>query len=110
MAKIEIMNAIAQGWLIRDEQTEDLLNIGKLEVVVNEELNKNSEAKRIIVNKSPLLSNNKKYMKTFSSPFYLRKANTNKLKPPLISYKSNLKNRNKNKKLPSLANIPYINL
>jgi hypothetical protein len=32
MAKIEIMNAIAQGRLIRDEQTEDLLNISKLEI------------------------------------------------------------------------------
>ena len=75
----------------------------------NEELNKNSEAKRIIVNKSPLLSNNKKYMKTFYSPFYLRQANNNKIKSPIISYKSNLKNRNKSKKLPSLANISYIN-
>ena len=77
----------------------------------NEEQNKNSETKRIIVNKSPLLSNNKKYMKTFSSKFYIRKANTNKPKPKIISYKSNIKNRNKNKikKLPSFTNISYKN-
>jgi hypothetical protein len=32
MARLEIANAIAQGWLVKDEQTEDLLNITELEL------------------------------------------------------------------------------
>ena len=79
----------------------------------DEELNKSSDTKRITVNKSPLLSNNKNYMKTFSSRFYLRKANTNRSKPPIIIYNSNNRNKNKNKnkieKLPSFTNISYKN-
>ena len=75
----------------------------------DDELNKSSDTKRIIVNKSPLLSNNKKYMKTFSSQFYLSKGNTNRPKPPIISYKSYIKKNNKNKKIPSLTNISFKN-
>jgi hypothetical protein len=32
MAKLEIVNALAQGWLVRDDQTEDLLNITELKI------------------------------------------------------------------------------
>jgi hypothetical protein len=32
MARKEIMNALAEGWLVKDEQTEDLLNITELKL------------------------------------------------------------------------------
>ena len=55
-------------------------------------LNKSTDTKKIVVNKSPLL-NKKKYTKTYSNNFYLGKSYTNRIKPPLYSFQSNIKNQ-----------------
>ena len=66
----------------------------------NENNNKSFDTKKIIVNKTPLLTHNKNFTTTYSN-FYNRESNTNKYKGPIASFKTSIKNQ----KLSSLKKI-----
>ena len=55
--------------------------------------NKSHQKKKIVVNKSPLLKNDKKISSTFSSNFYLGKSNTSRIIRPFKSFKSKIQNQ-----------------
>ena len=59
----------------------------------DDKFNKSYDQKKIIVNKSPLLSNNKINAKTYSTNFYLGKSNSNNPKSPLATFKSKIPNK-----------------